>query len=198
MIGLRLQTCHGTQSLSQCFLNPQGGQIFQSQASSYIHLWYNAKRRKNISCKKILLIILKVSNSPTFFTSKGESEESILLFLGLWGSNFFLGVLLGFEETKFSWFCLYERQKGCKSFRWRLNLIIGSAKLIQWKGCLDYFSKSITEYYRIKHSKVFLNWKVGQFYCKISLILLLGNPGKGCWGWGILGRPYFDLPGLRN
>ena len=41
--------------------------------------------------------------------------------------------------------------------------VIGSIKLIQWKGSLDYCF--ISECYRVKHSKVFLKRKNGEFYC---------------------------------
>ena len=70
----------------------------------------------------------------------------------------FLKVPWGLEETIFSWFCVYERQIEFKISKLSSNWIIGSVKLLHWKGSLGYF---ITEYYRVKD---FLSWKIGQFY----------------------------------
>ena len=47
---------------------------------------------------------------------------------------------------------------------------------MQWKGPLDYFLNFITEYYRVKHSKVFFELKNWSILPLLSLIL--GPPGK--------------------
>ena len=103
-----------------------------------------------------------------YFLGVGESEESIGI-LGI--KNSFLRNPRGFEESIFSWFCVYERQKKCKILKWRLNWIKEFVKLIQWKDSLDYFFNFITEYYWVKHSKFSLNnWSI---LLLISIILLL-------------------------
>ena len=138
---------------------------------------------------------------PTRFTSPGfgESEESIFFVprgfgdqnsfprgsSGFWGNNVFMIISI--------W-----RQKGCKILKWRSNWIIGSVKLIQWKGSLDYFLNFITEYYRVKHAKVFFELKNWSILLLISLILLLGDPGERLMRMGNFGEPIFWSLGFEE
>ena len=86
---------------------------------------------------------------PTCFTYPGfgESEESIFLFLGVLGIKIlFLGVPRSFEETIFSWFCVYERQRGCKFW--------------YWTSSIDYFLNFITKGSNIPKFFELKNWSI--------------------------------------
>ena len=62
---------------------------------------------------------------------------------------------------------------------------------MNWKCSLDYFINFITEYYRVKHSKVFFELKYWSVLLLISMILIVGDPEERLMRMGNFGVTIF-------